>query len=173
LLIEPRLFGDARGLFKETYQKRRYTEAGIAGEFVQDNYSRSARGTLRGLHFQIQHPQAKLLQVLRGEIYDVAVDLRRQSPHFGRWIGVSLAEDNHRQLYIPPGFAHGFYVVSDVADVFYKCTDYYYPEHERSLLWNDPAIGITWPLAGEPTLSEKDRRGVPLAAIEVYEEPLP
>jgi dTDP-4-dehydrorhamnose 3,5-epimerase len=146
LIIEPKAFVDERGFFKETYEKQRYAEAGIATEFVQDNYSRSTRGTLRGLHFQNPHPQGKLVQVFRGEIFDVAVDLRTHSPTFGRWTGVSLTESNHRQLYVPPGFAHGFYVVSDVAEVFYKCTDYYYPEHEQTLLWNDAAVGVEWPV---------------------------
>ena len=167
--IEPRVFGDERGFFKETYEQRRYHDAGVPGEFVQDNCSRSRRGTLRGLHFQIQHPQGKLLQVFRGEIFDVAVDLRRNSPSFGRWVGEILSETNHRQLYVPPGFAHGFYVLSDVADVFYKCTDYYFPEHERSLLWNDPNVGVAWPLSDEPILSDKDRGGVPLADVESFE----
>lgn len=169
LLIEPHVFADDRGFFKETYQKQRYAEAGMAAEFVQDNYSRSGRGTLRGLHFQIQHPQRKLVQCLRGEVFDVAVDLRRGSPTFGKWAGRILSEANHRQLYVPSGFAHGFYVVSELAEIYYKCDDYYYPEHERSLLWNDPAIGIKWPLDGEPILSKKDKAGVPLDRIECYE----
>lgn len=169
LVIEPRVFGDQRGFFKEIYERRRYREIGITAEFVQDNYSRSCRGTLRGLHYQVQHPQGKLLQCLRGEIFDVAVDLRRDSPHFGRWMGETISEANHRQIYVPPGFAHGFYVLSDVADVLYKCTDYYFPEHERSLLWNDPVIGIDWPLAGEPILSAKDRAGTPLAQADCFE----
>ena len=172
VLIEPQVFGDERGFFKETYEQKRYRDAGVPGEFVQDNCSRSRRGTLRGLHFQIQHPQGKLLQVFRGEIFDVAVDLRRDSPSFGRWVGEVLSEANHRQLYVPPGFAHGFYVLSDVADVFYKCTDYYFPEHERSLLWNDSDVDVAWPLSDEPILSDKDRDGVPLAEIESFETPL-
>lgn len=169
LLIEPRVFEDARGFFMETWQKQRYAEAGIAAEFVQDNYSRSVRGTVRGLHYQIVQPQGKLVQAIRGEIFDVAVDLRRDSAVFGQWTGVVLSESNRRQVYIPPGFAHGFCVLSDVAEFTYKCTDYYAPEHERTLLWNDPAIGIDWPLNEEPILSEKDRRGVPLAEAECYE----
>lgn len=159
LLIQPKLFGDSRGCFMETFSTQRYAEHGIMGPFVQDNYSRSRRGTLRGLHYQIQQTQGKLVQVLRGEIYDVAVDLRRSSPTFGRWVGVTLSEENHRQLYIPPGFAHGFYVVSEDVDFIYKCTDYYAPQHDRTLLWSDPTIGITWPLVGEPLLSEKDKQG--------------
>ncbi len=169
IVIKPRVFGDDRGFFKETYEKNRYRDAGIAGEFVQDNCSRSCRGTLRGLHFQIRHPQGKLVQALRGTIFDVAVDLRRDSSHFGRWVGETLSESNHRQLYVPPGFAHGFYVLSDMAEVFYKCTDFYYPESDRSLLWNDPDVNVGWPLEGEPILSEKDRAGTPLTEMECYE----
>ena len=168
VILQPRVFEDARGFFKETYQKTRYAAAGITGDFVQDNYSRSTRGTVRGLHYQIVHPQGKLVQVFRGEIYDVAVDLRRDSPTFGRAMGIVLSESNHRQLYIPPGFAHGFCVLSDVAEFFYKCTDYYFPEHERTLLWNDPALRIEWPLDAEPILSPKDRAGTPLAKAECY-----
>ncbi len=169
LIIEPRVFADARGFFKETYQRNRFADVGIAAEFVQDNVSRSRRGTLRGLHFQIRHPQGKLVQALSGRIVDVAVDLRRNSPTFGKWTAVELSDENHRQIYVPPGFAHGFCVLSESADIFYKCTDYYYPEHERTLLWNDPAVGIRWPLEVEPILSEKDRRGTPLASIECFE----
>lgn len=167
LLIQPRVFEDARGFFKETWESRRYAEAGIPG-FVQDNCSRSCRGTVRGLHYQIQHPQGKLVQVFKGEIFDVAVDLRRSSPNFGKWTGARLSESNHRQLYVPPGFAHGFCVLSEVADVFYKCTDIYAPEHERTLLWNDPTVGVEWPVEGEPVLSAKDQAGLELAACEVY-----
>jgi dTDP-4-dehydrorhamnose 3,5-epimerase len=169
VVIQPRVFGDKRGLFKETYQSRRYHEAGLPADFVQDNLSRSCRGALRGLHFQIEHPQGKLLQVFWGEVFDVAVDLRRDSPSFGKWFGLTLSESNHTQLYVPPGIAHGFYVVSETADVFYKCTDFYYPEYERTLVWNDPDVGIEWPLVGEPVLSEKDQRGLPLSKIECYE----
>jgi dTDP-4-dehydrorhamnose 3,5-epimerase len=169
LVIEPRAFLDKRGLFMETYQAQRYAEAGIAARFVQDNLSRSCRGTLRGLHFQIEHPQGKLLQVFRGEVFDVAVDLRCDSPTFGRWFGILLSEENRLQLYVPPGIAHGFYVVSASADVHYKCTDYYHPEHERTLLWNDPDVGIEWPVEGEPLLSDKDRKGRALADIECFE----
>jgi dTDP-4-dehydrorhamnose 3,5-epimerase len=171
LVIEPRVFGDARGYFKETWQRARYEAAGVTAEFVQDNLSRSRRGTLRGLHFQLRRPQGKLVQVFRGEVFDVAVDVRRGSPTFGRWDGTVLSETNHRQLYIPPGFAHGFYVLTDTADLFYKCTDYYDPHDERTLLWNDSAVAIDWPLAGEPILSDKDRRGTPLDALECYDGP--
>ena len=169
LVIEPRVFADGRGLFKETYQSERYRDAGLTSGFVQDNLSRSFRGALRGLHFQIKHPQGKLLQVFRGEVFDVAVDLRRDSAAFGKWLGVTLSEENHLQLYVPPGIAHGFYVISETADVFYKCTDFYYPEHERTLLWNDAEVGIRWPLEGEPILSDKDRNGQPLSKIECFE----
>lgn len=168
LIVEPRVFKDPRGFFKETYHKQRYTEAGIGGEFVQDNFSRSSHGTLRGLHYQIEHPQGKLVHVVRGEVFDVAVDLRRDSSTFGKWAGAILSEANHHQLYIPPGFAHGFYVLSDIAEFFYKCTDLYFPQHERTLLWNDPTVGIDWPLEGEPLLSEKDVRGLPLNEAECY-----
>lgn len=168
LIIEPRVFADPRGFFKETYHRQRYAEHGILPEFVQDNMSRSERGTLRGLHFQIAQPQGKLVQVLRGEVYDVAVDVRRDSPHFGHWTAALLSEDNHRQMYVPPGFAHGFYVTSPVADVMYKCTDFYAPQHERTLLWNDAQVGVPWPLSGDPILSQKDQQGVPLADLECY-----
>jgi dTDP-4-dehydrorhamnose 3,5-epimerase len=169
LLIEPKVFGDARGYFKELYHHRRYAEAGLAAVFVQDNYSRSCRGTLRGLHFQLKHPQGKLIQVLHGEIYDVAVDVRRDSPTFGRWTSAVLSAENHRQLYVPAGFAHGFYVTSESADVLYKCTDYYAPEHERTLLWNDGEVNVGWPLEGEPILSAKDKAGVRLSELECFE----
>ena len=169
LVIEPRVFGDARGYFKETWQRTRYDAAGIAADFVQDNLSRSRQGTLRGLHFQLRRPQGKLVQVFRGEVFDVAVDVRRGSPTFGRWEGIVLSEANHRQLYIPPGFAHGFCVLSESADLFYKCTDYYDPQDERTLLWNDPAVAVEWPLAGAPLLSEKDQRGAPLDKLECYD----
>jgi dTDP-4-dehydrorhamnose 3,5-epimerase len=158
LRIEPRVFGDARGFFLETFQQARFTEAGLPATFVQDNQSRSQRGTLRGLHYQLPQPQGKLIYVIRGEIWDVAVDLRRSSPTFGQWYGVTLNETNHWQLYVPEGFAHGFCVTSDSADVFYKCTSRYAPEHERTLLWNDPELNIPWPVA-TPLLSAKDQRG--------------
>ena len=168
-IIEPRVFEDSRGFFKETYERNRYADVGIAAEFVQDNLSRSRRGTLRGMHYQIQHPQGKLVQVFHGEIFDVAVDLRRNSPQFGKWVGVRLSESNHRQLYVSEGFAHGFCVLSETADVFYKCTDFYHPEHERTLLWNDPGVNIQWPLQSEPLLSDKDRNGTLFSEIEAFE----
>lgn len=168
LVIQPRVFRDVRGFFTETFQRDRYRDAGICAEFVQDNFSRSAHGTLRGLHYQISHPQGKLVQVLRGKIFDVIVDLRRPSPTFGRWLGFELSDETCRQVYVPPGCAHGFYVLSDSADFTYKCSDFYYPEYERTLLWNDPAIGIEWPITDEPILSAKDRAGVPLDRADVF-----
>ncbi len=169
LILEPRVFGDARGFFMESYNRQRFAELGLPTEFVQDNHSRSARGVLRGLHYQIRQPQGKLVRVVSGAVFDVAVDLRRSSPTFGRWEGVELSEDNKRMLWIPPGFAHGFLVLSEYADFLYKTTDFYAPQHERCLMWNDPAIGIEWPLEGEPLLSDKDRAGKPLSEAEVYE----
>ena len=166
LIVEPRVFGDARGHFYESFHAARYAEAGIRGPFVQDNHSRSVRGTLRGLHFQEPRAQGKLVQVLRGKVYDVAVDVRRGSPRFGRWVGVELSDEQPRQLWVPPGFAHGFCVLSDGADFFYKCTELYAPECERSVAWNDPAIGIRWPIA-EPILSAKDGQAPLLAAAPV------
>lgn len=168
LLIEPKVFSDARGFFKETYHEERYAQAGVSARFVQDNVSRSVRGTLRGLHYQIEHPQGKLVSVTLGEVFDVAVDLRRESPTFGKWTGELLSAENHKQLYVPPGFAHGFYVLSDVAEFTYKCSDFYFPQHERTLLWNDRTVGVQWPLAGEPTLSEKDRNGKSLGECPSY-----
>lgn len=169
LVLEPRVFGDERGFFFESYNRRSFAEAtGVDPEFVQDNHSRSVRNVLRGLHYQIRQPQGKLVRVVVGEVFDVAVDLRRSSPRFGRWTGVHLSAQNKRMLWIPPGFAHGFLVLSDVAEFLYKTTDYYAPEHERCLRWDDPALGIHWPLAGEPLLSAKDRQGVGLAEAEVY-----
>jgi dTDP-4-dehydrorhamnose 3,5-epimerase len=155
LLIEPKVFGDSRGFFLETFHAARYAEAGISGPFVQDNHSHSAKGVLRGLHFQKQYPQGKLVYVTSGTVFDVAVDIRKESASFGKWVGVILSADEHKQFYVPPGFAHGFCVLSDRADFHYKCTDYYHPEDEASLRWNDPAIGIEWPLTN-PTLSTKD-----------------
>jgi dTDP-4-dehydrorhamnose 3,5-epimerase len=169
LVLEPQVFGDERGFFFESYNARRFEEAtGVAANFVQDNHSRSARGVLRGLHYQIRQPQGKLVRVLQGAIYDVVVDLRRSSPFFGRWVGVELSADNRHQLWIPPGFAHGFVVTSDSAECAYKTTDYWAPEHERSLLWNDPALVIAWPLDGEPMLSGKDSVGKLLADAESF-----
>ena len=155
LIIEPKVFGDARGFFIETFQTERYREIGITQPFVQDNHSRSQRGVLRGLHFQKTRPQGKLVRVSRGAVYDVAVDINPKSPTFGRYVGVELSDDNHRQLWIPAGYAHGFCVISAVADFEYKCTDFYFPEDEGGLIWNDPDVAIPWPIA-EPSLSGKD-----------------
>lgn len=164
LLIEPRVFGDARGWFMESWHAERYAAAGVGAGFVQDNVSFSRRGTLRGLHYQHPHPQGKLVGVLEGEVWDVAVDIRVGSPTFGRWVGTVLSAENHRQLYIPPGFAHGFVVTSDVALFHYKCTDVYHPEAEGTVLWSDPALGIDWPVAA-PTVSQKDAAALPLAQL--------
>jgi dTDP-4-dehydrorhamnose 3,5-epimerase len=171
LILEPRRFGDARGFFVESFNARRFAEAtGVHAEFVQDNHSRSAQGVLRGLHYQIRQPQGKLVRVVRGRVFDVAVDLRRSSPAFGRWAGVELSEDNHRQLWIPPGFAHGFLVLSESADFLYKTTDYYAPEHERCVRWDDPSIGIEWPIRGQaPLLSAKDSAAPALSAAEHFD----
>ena len=169
LLLEPKVFGDARGFFFEAYNRRTFREAtGLDVDFVQDNQSQSVRNVLRGLHYQVRQAQGKLVSVIAGQIFDVAVDLRRSSPTFGKWVSVLLSAGTPRTIWVPPGFAHGFLVVSDQALVLYKTTDYYAPEHERTLLWNDPALGIAWPLEGEPLLSDKDRRGVPLARAETY-----
>lgn len=169
LILEPKVFGDARGFFMESFNARSFQEAtGLNVDFVQDNHSRSAKGVLRGLHYQIQQAQGKLVRVVRGSVFDVAVDLRRSSPTFGQWVGVTLSEENNRQFWIPPGFAHGFLVTSDSADFLYKTTDYYAPEHERSLLWNDPAVGVEWPLVGAPLLSAKDLAGKPLGECETF-----
>ena len=167
--IQPTVHGDERGFFLETYSAQRYAEHGIPTSFVQDNWSRSRRGILRGLHYQVQQSQGKLVQVMSGEVFDVAVDLRRDSETFGRSVGVVLSAEKKNQLWIPAGFAHGFLVLSEVADFVYKCTDYYAPEHERCLRWNDPNISIEWPLDGEPTLSEKDRNGALLGDVAVVE----
>lgn len=161
LLFEPRVFVDPRGFFMETYNRQRYRDAGLDVEFVQDNHSRSSRGILRGLHFQVEHPQGKLCRVVDGEVFDVAVDVRRSSPTFGKWVGVYLSAANKRQIFVPTGFAHGFCVLSETADFLYKCTDYYYPEHERSIIWSDPDLAISWPIA-EPSLSAKDQAGLRL-----------
>ena len=169
LVIEPRVFGDARGFFFESWNRRDFAAAvGRDVEFVQDNHSASERNVLRGLHYQLRQAQGKLVRVIAGEVYDVAVDLRRSSPTFGKWIGERLSADNHRILWVPAGFAHGFLVVSERAEFLYKTTDYYAPEHERSLLWNDPAIGIEWPLAGAPLLKPRDASGTPLAQAETF-----
>jgi dTDP-4-dehydrorhamnose 3,5-epimerase len=170
VLLEPKVFGDERGFFLESFNLGRFEAAvGEPATFVQDNHSRSARSVLRGLHYQIQHPQGKLVRVVRGKVFDVVVDIRRSSLTFGKWVGVELSEDNHRQLWVPPGFAHGFLVLSEFADFLYKTTDYYAPEHERCIAWNDPALGIEWPLNGTiPQLSSKDRAGLSLSVAEVF-----
>ena len=169
LILEPKVFGDARGFFFESFNARDFqATTGVAREFVQDNHSRSVKGVLRGLHYQIRHPQGKLVRVVQGEVFDVAVDLRRSSPHFGKWAGVTLSAENKRQLWVPEGFAHGFLVTSDSAEFLYKTTDYWYPEHERSLMWNDPALGIDWPLDGTPQLAAKDQAGRLLADAETF-----
>ena len=168
VIIEPDVYRDSRGFFLETYHADKYLEAGIPGPFVQDNHSRSVRGTLRGLHLQIRHPQGKLVRVIEGEVFDVAVDLRRSSATFGRHVAITLSAENRRMLFIPPGFAHGFLVVSESAEFLYKTTDYWYPEHERTLLWNDTALGIAWPAGVTPALAAKDAAGVPLAAADCY-----
>ena len=170
LLIEPKVFEDERGFFLESYQRQKFTEAGIPFEFVQDNHSKSTQGTLRGLHYQIKQAQGKLVRVVHGEIFDVAVDIRRSSPTFGKWMGDYLSADNKRMLWVPPGFAHGFFVTSPEAEVLYKATDYYAPQWERTIAWNDPDINIKWPLNETvPILSKKDRAGAPLKEAEVYE----
>jgi len=169
LMLEPGVFADARGFFFESYSRRHFREAaGVDPEFVQDGHSRSLKNVLRGLHYQIRQPQGKLVRVVSGEVFDVAVDLRRSSPAFGKWTGVVLNADARRMLWIPAGFAHGFLVLSEAAEMLYKMTDYYAPEHERTVLWNDRDIGIRWPLAAEPLLAERDARGSPLAAADVY-----
>jgi dTDP-4-dehydrorhamnose 3,5-epimerase len=169
LILEPRVFGDERGFFFESFNRRAFEEAtGVRSDFVQDNHSRSRRGVLRGLHYQVRQPQGKLVRVTEGEVYDVAVDLRRSSPAFGKWTGASLSAANKRMLWVPAGFAHGFLVVSESADFLYKTTDYYAPEHERCVIWNDPDIGIRWPLEGQPILAPKDRTGARLAQAEVF-----
>lgn len=169
LIIEPTVFGDDRGFFFESYNQRSISEkAGITYQFVQDNHSRSSKGVLRGLHYQIQQTQGKLVRVVVGSVYDVAVDIRKSSPTFGHWVGRFLSADNKHQLWVPPGFAHGFLVVSDVAEVLYKATDFYAPQHERSIRWDDPDINIQWPLEGGPVLSGKDQAGQMLSTAEVF-----
>ena len=169
-IVEPKVWADGRGFFLEIWHSDRFAQAGIDHSFVQDNHSRSVRGTLRGLHYQIEQVQGKLVRVVTGRIFDVAVDLRHGSGTFGHWIGTELSEDNHRQLWVPPGFAHGFYVLSEQADVVYKCTAYYSAEHERTLRWDDPELAIEWPLIGgsPPLLSEKDAAGLPLRLAPTY-----
>jgi dTDP-4-dehydrorhamnose 3,5-epimerase len=169
LLLEPRLFPDERGFFLEAWNARIFrNEIKLDMQFVQDNHSQSTRNVLRGLHYQIKQPQGKLVRVARGRVFDVAVDLRKSKPTFGHWVGHELSENNHRELWIPQGFAHGFLVLSESADVLYKTTDYYDPANERCLIWNDPAVAIAWPLNGEPVLSPKDRSGLRLAKAEVF-----
>ena len=167
LIIEPRVFGDARGFFYESFNQKVWQEkTGLKTIFVQDNHSRSERNVLRGLHYQIQQPQGKLVRIVRGAVFDVAVDIRKSSPSFGRWVGVELSEDNRRQMWIPPGFAHGFLVINDVADLLYKTTDYWAPQYERTIIWNDSDLAITWPLQKQPVLSAKDSQGVTFKKAE-------
>ena len=169
VLIEPKVFGDARGFFFESFNQKAFNEAtGTNHAFVQDNHSRSSQGVLRGLHYQIQQPQGKLVRVARGRVWDVAVDIRKSSPTFGQWVGAELSEDNQHQLWVPPGFAHGFVVLSESADFLYKTTDYYAPEHERCIAWNDPQLAIAWPIAEAPSLSAKDMQGLTFAQAPVY-----
>jgi len=169
LVIEPAVYGDDRGFFTESWNARTFVQAGLDLTFVQDNHSRSARGVLRGLHFQNPNPQGKLVRVVSGSVWDVAVDIRRSSPSFGRWVGVELSAENKRMFWIPPGFAHGFLSLEDGTDFLYKCTDFYDPASEHSLLWNDPVLGIDWPLDGlEVQVSAKDRAGKPLSEIEAF-----
>ena len=167
LIVEPKVFGDQRGFFFESFNQKAFNDAtGLDAKFVQDNHSRSTKGVLRGLHYQIQQPQGKLVRVVRGAVFDVAVDIRKSSPNFGAWVGVELSEENHRQLWVPSGFAHGFLVTSDTADFLYKTTDYYAPEFERCLAWNDPGVGVEWPLAGNaPQLSGKDQAEIGRAHV--------
>ena len=169
LVIEPAVFGDARGFFFESWNRRAFAQlAGADVDFVQDNHSASGAGVLRGLHYQVKHPQGKLVRVVKGEVFDVVVDLRRSSPTYGKWVGERLSADNHRMMWVPAGFAHGFLVLSNCAEFVYKTTDYYFPEHERTLLWNDPAVAVQWPLVGAPLLKPKDAAGTPLAQAESF-----
>lgn len=168
LLIEPRVFGDARGFFLESWNRKTFADLGLDLDFVQDNHSRSAKGVLRGLHYQLNEPQGKLVRVVSGSVFDVAVDLRKSSPHFGRWVGHELSADNQRMMWIPPGFAHGFLVLSDTADFLYKTTAYYAPQWDRGVRWDDPGIGVDWPLEGSPALSAKDAIQPLLKDAEVY-----
>ncbi len=168
VVIEPRAFEDARGFFMETYHRDRFAAAGLPTNFVQDNHSRSRQHVIRGLHYQLERPQGKLVRAIRGKVLDVAVDLRRKSPTFGRWLGIELSDENRKQIYIPPGFAHGFCALSESAEVVYKCTDMYYPAGERTIVWNDAALGIRWPSA-DPILAEKDKRGLRFADAPYYD----
>lgn len=169
LLIEPDVFGDERGFFMESWQRRKFAEIGIDYDFVQDNHSRSSRGTLRGLHYQIAQPQGKLVRVTVGEVFDVAVDVRRSSATFGQWVGEHLSAENKRMLWLPPGFAHGFYVIRETAEFQYKCTDFYAPEHERSVRWDDPDLAIAWPLQDEPLVSGKDLEAPLLEQADLFD----
>lgn len=170
LILEPNVFGDERGFFFESYNRRVFAETtGVDPEFVQDNHSRSQQGVLRGLHYQILQPQGKLVRVIAGEIYDVTIDLRRKSPTYSQWVGERLSDANRRMMWVPAGFAHGFLVLSETAEVLYKATDYYAPEHERCIRWDDPDIGIQWPITGQPRLSPKDMAGMPFSVAEVFE----
>jgi len=170
-IVEPKAFSDDRGFFFESYNKKDlFQEAKISSEFVQDNHSKSCQGTLRGLHYQVKQPQGKLVRVTSGTVFDVAVDIRKRSLNFGKWVGVELSSENKRQLWIPPGFAHGFLTISDDAEVQYKTTDYWAQEYERTIIWNDASLGILWPISGEPILSGKDACGVSMASAEVYED---
>ena len=170
LIVEPDVFGDDRGFFMESYNEREMRKIGIDAHFVQDNHSRSQRNVLRGLHYQVRQPQGKLVRVVSGTVFDVAVDIRRNSPTFRKWVGVELSAENKRMFWMPPGMAHGFIVLSDSADFLYKATDYYAPEFERTILWNDPDLGIEWPLVGEPVLSSKDAAGLPFREADVFED---
>ena len=169
LIVEPKVFADARGFFYESFNKKLMQAAGITGDFVQDNHSHSIKNVLRGLHYQIKQPQGKLIRAIMGEIFDVAVDIRRRSPTFGKWVGFNLSAQNRRMAWIPPGFAHGFLVLSEHAEVLYKTTDYWAPQFERTIVWNDGSLGITWPIQGDPQLSAKDIAGVTINEAEVFE----
>jgi dTDP-4-dehydrorhamnose 3,5-epimerase len=170
LVLAPKVFGDTRGFFFESFNARDFAQStGVDAEFVQDNHSKSSQGVLRGLHYQIQNPQGKLVRVVQGSVFDVAVDMRKSSPTFGQWVGEVLSDENHKQLWVPPGFAHGFVVLSESAEFLYKTTDYWYPEHERSLLWSDPTVAIQWPIDFEPQLAAKDAAGKLLGDADVFE----
>ncbi|MES2604338.1 MAG: dTDP-4-dehydrorhamnose 3,5-epimerase [Pseudomonadota bacterium] len=168
LVLEPKVHGDHRGFFLETFRSNVFAAAGLPEVFVQDNHSKSSAGILRGLHYQIQQPQGKLVRCISGEVFDVAVDIRRSSPHFGKWIGVNLSAENKKALWVPPGFAHGFLVLSESAEITYKCTTYYAPEHDRSLLWSDPELNIAWPKTSQVVLSDKDQRAPTLQHAELF-----
>ena len=169
IVVEPKVFGDARGFFMESWNERVFSAAGITARFVQDNHSRSVKGVLRGLHYQIKQPQGKLIRVIHGEIFDAVVDIRRRSPSFGKIFTTTLSGKDHKMLWVPPGFAHGFCVTSDSAEVLYKSSDFYAPQHERTILWNDPKLSIAWPVSGIPTISAKDAAGTPLREAEIFE----